>query len=395
MELENLDSLLVAGANTRPIAKSARDLGVNVVAIDCFDDVDLKNIVNRLYTINQRNGGKRFNHDEFFEIVSEVLNSHDIDSAVFTSGMEHYPDKIRDLGKRVNILGNGKKQLAHCEDKQRLFEVAEELGIPHPVTERVEDVDEARDIASKLEYPILLKPSTSGGGIGIELVHSSEELQDSFRNVLISGDSEYVYLQEFIEGIDASASILSTGEKSETLTVNEQIIGDKRLDTPRRFGYCGNIIPLPVEEELISKISKYSEKICTKLGLVGSNGVDFVIKDEPYLIEVNPRFQNTIDIVEESLKINLVKAHIRSTNHKLIEKPELSKSSAKLVIYARKDLRVPDLTTFSNIVDIPRKNSTIKKGEPICSVKKFEKNRNKVVKEAYGKAGEIQETCYK
>lgn len=395
MELEELETLLVAGVNTRPIVSSAKDLGLSVVAVDCFDDIDLNEQVDHLYTVDQDSDKEGVEHEKIFELVSKVLDSHEIDAAIFTSGLEHYPERIEELGKRVDILGNSEKQLSLCEDKEKLFDIAEDLGIPHPVTEKVGDLDEALDIADNLEYPVLLKPSSSGGGIGIELVRDSEELQDSFNEVLKSGDENYIYIQQFIRGIDASTSVISTGTKSKTLTVNEQIIGDKRLDAPRRFGYCGNIIPLPVEKEIETQISQYSEKICTELGLKGSNGVDFIIADKLYLIEVNPRFQNTIDIVEESLEINLVKAHIKSINQKLIKKTKPKKSSAKLVIYARHDFQAPDLTKFSIIVDIPQKNSTINKGEPVCSVKKSGKNRNEVVKKAYKTADKLQKTCYK
>lgn len=389
-----METLLIAGVNTRPVVSSAKELGLNVVVIDCFDDVDLNEMVDHLYTFDRDEEG--VDHERIFELVSKVLDSHEIDACIFTSGLEHYPEKVEELGKRVEIWGNDEKQLSLCEDKEKLFDIADELDIPHPVTEKVQDLDEALDIANNnSEYPVLLKPSTSGGGIGIELVYGSEELRDSFYRVLNSGEEDYIYIQEFIEGIDASTSVISTGKKSKTLTVNEQIIGDKKLDAPRRFGYCGNVVPLPVEEELKSQISKYSETICTELGLKGSNGVDFVIADKIYLLEVNPRFQNTIDIVEESLGINLVKAHIKSINQELTKKPKHKKSSAKLIIYARKDFQVPDLTNFSSIVDIPRKNSNIEKGEPVCSVKKIGKNRNEVVKKAYKTVDKTQKTCYK
>jgi hypothetical protein len=175
---------------------------------------------------------------------------------------------------------------------------------------------------------------------------------------------------------------LSNGDEARCLTVNEQLIGEKRLGAPRRFGYCGNVIPLdkPESEDIIAE---YSEALCERIGLVGSNGVDFALSDQPYLMEVNPRFQGTIDCVEGLLGINLVKEHIRACGGELGEYGRAKGYAAKLILYAKWDTKVPDLKKFRNVVDIPREGSIVEKGRPICSVLKFGSSRKGVLADAF------------
>jgi hypothetical protein len=195
-------------------------------------------------------------------------------------------------------------------------------------------------------------------------------------------------VQQYIQGVDASTSILSSGDEARCLTVNEQIIGDKRLGVPRPFGYCGNVIPLG-EHKFARKIAEHSEALCEKIGLVGSNGVDFVLSDQPYLMEINPRFQNTIDCVEGLLEINLVREHIQACGGEVGEYKQPKGYSVKLILYAKEDIEVPDLTRVPDVVDITPQGSIVRRGHPICSILKFGKNRDKTIADAYALAGKV------
>jgi hypothetical protein len=239
---------------------------------------------------------------------------------------------------------------------------------------------------------VVLKPAFGGGGIGIRLVESPEGLKRSFKRVLLTGDGESLYVQEYILGIDVSASILSNGDEARCLTVNEQIIGERRLGVPRRFGYCGNVIPLD-KPGFESRIAEDSEALCEKIRLVGSNGVDFVFSDRLYLMEINPRFQNTIDCIERLLGINLVKEHIRACEGELGEYKRARRYAAKLILYAKWDTKAPDLTKFQGVVDIPPEGSIVRRGHPICSVLKFHPSRRKVIVDSFNAANEIYSSC--
>ncbi|KXB06003.1 hypothetical protein AKJ52_02690 [candidate division MSBL1 archaeon SCGC-AAA382C18] len=385
-------SLLVVGVNTRPIVKSAKDLGLNVIAIDCFEDQYISKNSDALYITEKKSKTSR--SEEFLNLAREAIDSYSPDFAIFSSGIEYFPEKVEKLEKEVKIAGNGPEQFKNCMDEEKLFNIAESLGIPHPKTKRIEDRDEAIEKAREICFPLLVKPVRRGGGVGIGYVEDEDGLIDVCTNLLSNCDRTDFYIQEYIDGIDVSASILSNGDSAECLTVNEQIIGAKKLDVPRRFGYCGNVIPYSGNSETVSKIENYSEVICEKLKLLGSNGVDFVVKDKPYLIEVNPRLQNTMDMVELSLGINLLKEHFKSLREELNETSPILQCSAKLIVYSKEGIKVPNLATFPDVVDIPKTGSFVKEGEPICSVLKTGSKREKVIEGAYGLVKKIQEKIY-
>lgn len=385
-----LSSVMVVGVNTRPIVKSAKLLGLRTVAVDSFDDVDLA--ANADILISKRSSQCHFNRErsDLLRLSMDALEINDVDAILLASGTEHHPEFVKKLGKKVEVIGNKPPALGICRDKGKLFRIAARLGIPLPKTKRIRGLNRALKSAEDIGYPVVLKPAFGGGGIGIKLARTPGELRRFYRAVLNVGDGKSLYVQEYIRGVDASASILSSGDEARCLTVNEQIIGDKRLGAPRTFGYCGNIIPLNAGRKAMAKIAEYSEALCGEIRLVGSNGVDFVLAgDEPHLMEINPRFQSTIDCVEGLLGINLVGEHIRACRGELGKYRKPKGYSAKLILYAKGNVKIPDFTKFPDIVDIPRKGSTIGGGKPICSVLKFGYSRQKTITDARATAKKI------
>lgn len=384
------DSIMVVGVNTRPVVKSAKALGLKTIAVDCFGDVDLLERADIVFSMRSERP-KSSKRSTLFQLSLQALEAHEVDAILLTSGTEHNPQLIEELGKRAKIIGNNNTtQLEICKNKEKLFRIADKLDISYPLTHRVRTRDEALEAAGDVGYPVVLKPAFGGGGIGIRLAKSPEEVNRFFKRVLSAGDGESLYVQQYIRGIDASASVLSSGDEAKCLTVNEQIIGDKRLGAPGPFGYCGNIVPLKAEKKLTEKIAKYAETLCSEIGLLGSNGVDFVLSgNNPHLMEINPRFQGTIDCIEKLLRINLVEEHIRACGGGLCSYKRPVGYSVKLIVYAKENVKIPGLRAFPGIVDIPRKDSIVKRGKPICSVLMFGGRRENVIGDAYATAEKI------
>ncbi len=385
------NSIMVVGVNTRPIVKSAKALGLKTIAVDCFGDADLRECADAVFSLRSAElkvQPKSSRGSSLFQLSLQALEAHDVDAILLTSGMEHDSASIGELRKRAKIIGNDTSRLETCENKEKLFRISDKLGIPYPLTRKVRKLDEALEVARDIRYPVVLKPAVGGGGIGIKLARSPDELERFFGKVLIAGDNESLYVQQYVRGIDASTSILSNGDEANCLTVNEQVIGDKRLGVPRQFGYCGNVIPLN-KPEFENEIAENSRAICDEIGLVGSNGVDFVLSDRPYLMEINPRFQNTIDCVEGLLGINLVEEHIRACGGEVGKYGQPRRYSAKLILYAKRDVKIPDLKKISDIVDITPEDSFVRKGHPICSILKFGESRDETIADAYALANKV------
>jgi predicted ATP-grasp superfamily ATP-dependent carboligase len=108
-----------------------------------------------------------------------------------------------------------------------------------------------------------------------------------------------------------------------------------------------------------------------RLGLVGSNGFDFVVAKDgtPYFMEVNPRFQATIEAFELTTGANLVRLHLDACNGRLPStSPRSLRTCARVIVYARQRCRVPDLASFRDVVDVSVPGSLADRGDPICTV---------------------------
>jgi len=206
--------------------------------------------------------------------------------------------------------------------------------------------------------------------VGIREVENSRQLKKFFKG--FSPSHKALLVQERLYGINASVSLISSGNNVEVLTLNEQLIGLKEARQQEPFGYCGNIVPLKLPEPTAEKCKQIAKKLVLHFGLKGSNGVDFVISRNgvPYVLEVNPRFQGTLECVERKLGINLVEAHVAAcVRGKLYNvSRETSGFYTRLVLYAPRRVVTPDLTLFREVRDIPLPNVIVEDGEPLCSV---------------------------
>ena len=115
--------------------------------------------------------------------------------------------------------------------------------------------------------------------------------------------------QELITGRPASVSVIGNGREARAIAVNEQLIGVPWAGA-KGFRYSGNITPLAPPQ---CGIGQMAEEIIAKLGLVGSNGVDFLLTEKgPVVVEVNSRFQGSLDTVEMAAGNNVFQAHLQS-----------------------------------------------------------------------------------
>jgi predicted ATP-grasp superfamily ATP-dependent carboligase len=215
-----------------------------------------------------------------------------------------------------------------------------------------------------------LKPLTGFGGSEVKRIESERELKKAIDAV--SSTSKGCLVQEYISGIPASASLISTSEDVSTLSVNEQLLGVRGLGMRSPFGYCGNIVPLSSSMQVLESCSSVAERIISHFGLVGSNGVDLVVSKEgtPFVIEVNPRFQGTLECVERVYGVNVVKAHVEAcVNRRLLRETFASRGfCTRLILYSPQRVVVPDLRAFCGVRDRPLIGAVVEEGEPLCSI---------------------------
>ncbi|UCF58497.1 MAG: ATP-grasp domain-containing protein [Candidatus Bathyarchaeota archaeon] len=370
-------SLLAVGIDLVSLASSAKRVGYQVYAADYFGDLDLQSICIKYKSVIQQKPAKScgrfeldFKPEVFLRLTKSLLQENKIDAILLSSGLDDYFDILCELNDLVPILGNSPQTVESVREKPKFFEELKRLGIPHPETAMVTDVKEAKKIAAEIGYPVVIKPSRGFGGMGVRIAKSPQELKREFQEVLVFDNS--ILIQKHVNGAHASISFLASHNVVKILTINEQLMGVPYTFQSEPFGYCGNIVPFHSANLISERCEHIAEKIALHFGLIGSNGIDLVISKEnvPYVIEINPRFQGTLECVERVLRIDLVKAHVNACVHgflPMMQKKNLT-FSTRLILYAPERVLVPDLTIFEEARDIPLPKTVIEKGEPLCSI---------------------------
>ncbi len=371
--------VLVIGVNTRHIACSASRAGYTVYTLSRFDDVDLKACSEELVIHDMPDV-----HDlDLPELVPLIRTLLPVDLIVLGPGFEHLGDWMEEitLGS-VPVLNNPSHIFTSISDKAWLAEKLKILNLPHPFTVPLDCLDTPEDWTGG--YPAILKPRLGAGGMENRLVIDLKDLEITMA-VLDSG--QYL-LQEYIKGTVASVSIISTGKQAVAIAVNEQLAGIDTL-TGMPFAYCGNITPYISEYN--DWMRETSMNLAVELELVGSNGVDFIITDKgPVVLEINPRFQGSIDTVERSTGLNIFRLHHESFQGKLPVCGEKQCFSIKTIFFAPQRL-VVEKKEYDYLVqcynegtaaDVPLKGTVCEKDEPVVSFLSEGNSRMGVVRQA-------------
>lgn len=285
------------------------------------------------------------------------------------------------------ILGNDPRIMAEVSDKHLFSIFLKKRGIAHPETVLLDEI-------GALEFPLMVKPACSGGGIFNMKVEKAYDLMLLYSRLkeagMPSGKSKII-AQEFVEGIPASVSVLSTKERAVAIAVNEQLIGTSWL-TEMPFAYCGNITPFETSYAL--EMKQIAENLILELGLVGSNGVDFIITEKgPVVIEVNARFQGSLDSVEMATGLNLLDSHLKAFEG-IIDMPaealdgkiddSLKKYAGRCILYSDRNMvmteAVRDMLLERNVCDVPVAGQFIGPNEPVISVLNSGNDRDEVIR---------------
>lgn len=327
--------VLIAGYSIRHIACSAARAGHEVFAADCFCDLDLEECSKELIAIP-----KGLNMVEAEMLIQRCADELSPEALILGSGLEEA--RIR----RVPTLGNSPEKIAKVSDKLWLFLWLEKKGLPCiPTSLAAEDI----------RFPAVVKPRKGAGGMGCRLVGRCSDLE--LRDGMI--------IQELFKGTPASVSVISDGTNCQVIAANEQLIGETWAGADG-FRFCGNISPIDC---YIPEAAALAQEIIGELGLVGSNGIDLILTEQgPVVVEVNPRFQGSLDVVELSTGLNVFQAHLQAFVGRLPEVPKPRTVAGRAIIYAEEDLEVPTNLFRSWMADIPRPGSKVEKGDPIASV---------------------------
>jgi carbamoyl-phosphate synthase large subunit len=195
-----------------------------------------------------------------------------------------------------------------AEDRERFSDLLKELGIPYPRYGAAKNADDALEVAHKVGYPVLVRPSYVLGGQKMRIVINDDELTSSVVSILKHFPDNNILIDHFIDRAEeAEVDALCDGEDVHIMGVMEHIepagihSGDSHSVLP----------PFSLSDEAIDKIKEYSKKIALALQVKGLINIQFVVKratnpkeqDEVYVIEANPRASRTTPFICKAYQI--------------------------------------------------------------------------------------------
>lgn len=328
--------VLVAGFSTRHVARSAARAGYEVCAADHFCDQDLS-----WYTTDRE---KFDDLADLPDAIDRLCQRHRFDFFVPTSGAE---DQVSPLPLR----GTSPETVRRFLDKLDTQHFFETLGVPVP------------RLLCRGNYPVMVKPRRGAGGWRNKIVPDDEGLADW---EVRYPDIPHI-CQEIVEGIPASVCCVTDGIQAQAVAANEQIL---REEGESRFGFCGSITPF--SHPLTGTMISVAERIAAASGCSGTIGIDFVLgSDTAFAIEVNPRFQGTVDTVEMAYGCNLFDYHVDACGGKFpLKKLPPKQVAVRGILFADRDLTITsDLKHLApRVADIPWPGTFFEEDQALVSV---------------------------
>ncbi len=215
--------------------------------------------------------------------------------------------KLRELG--VPILGTPVESIDRAEDRERFEALARELGIDQPANGLAVSEPEALEVARRVGYPVLVRPSYVLGGRAMEIVYDEESLRGYFERAIRAAPEHPVLIDRFLEdAFEADVDAVSDGEDVLIGGVMQHI-----EDAGIHSGDSACVVPpYLLRDEHVDKMKEHTRALAQALGVVGLINVQFAVKDGVvYVLEVNPRASRTVPFLSKATGVPLARLAAR------------------------------------------------------------------------------------
>ncbi len=241
--------------------------------------------------------------------LEDVLSIHDKEKPVGVIaqfGGQTPLNLANDLKKYgVNILGTTPETIDLAEDRDHFRAMMDKLGIPMPESGMAVNVDEALEIANKIGYPVMVRPSYVLGGRGMEIVHDDDMMRVYMSAAVGVTPDRPILIDRFLNhATECEADAISDGTNCFVPTVMEHIelagvhSGDSACILPSKN----------LSAKTVETIKEYTRKIAVEMNVMGLMNMQYAIEgDTVYVLEANPRASRTVPLVSKVCDINMVK----------------------------------------------------------------------------------------
>ncbi len=241
-----------------------------------------------------------------FEDVLHIYEREQADGVIVQFGGQtplNLAQQLKDAG--VNVIGTSPENIEAAEDREFFQKLVTKLNIKQPANGLATNVEDAVKIATKIGYPVLVRPSFVLGGRAMVIVYKEKYLRKYMSEAVEASKERPVLIDKFLgNAIEFDVDCVSDGETSVIGAIMEhvELAGVHSGDSA-----C--IIPTTsLSDALLAKMKEHTHALAKELEVVGLMNIQFAVQDdEIYIIEVNPRASRTVPFVSKAIGVPLAK----------------------------------------------------------------------------------------
>jgi len=272
---------------------AARECGYEAIMINCNPET-----VSTDFDISD----KLYFEPVFWENIREIIEFEKPEGVIVQLGGQTALKLAEKFAAyNIPILGTSFHNMDLAEDRGNFSDLLKELNIPYPEYGVAHDAEEAVEVANRVGYPVLVRPSYVLGGQGMRIVINDKELEESVINLLKDLPGNKVLIDHFLDRAEeAEADCISDGEDVQIMGIMEHIepagihSGDSHALLP----------PFNFSQTVMTQIEDYTKKLALALDIRGLMNVQFAVKNEKvYVIEANPRASRSMPFICKAFQV--------------------------------------------------------------------------------------------
>jgi carbamoyl-phosphate synthase large subunit len=286
-------------------AYSLREAGIETIMVNCNPET-----VSTDYDTSDRLYFEPLTAEDVVEIVRAEEQRGTLLGVIVQFGGQT-PLKLASAleRERIPILGTSPDAIDLAEDRSRFEGLLRDLGLRRATNGTACSAAEAEEVARRIGYPVMIRPSYVLGGRAMEIVHDAVGLRRYMHQAVTASGSSPVLIDRYLQNaIEVDVDAVSDGQTVEVAGIMEHIeeagihSGDSACSLP----------PYSLGPETIAEIEQQTVALARALDVVGLMNVQFAIKDrEIFVLEVNPRASRTVPFVAKAIGVPIAKIAAR------------------------------------------------------------------------------------